>query len=132
MTENEVQARVMLAIGRAPGVRIFRNTVGEGWHGEVVHRDAGTVTLAHPRRVTFGLCPGSSDLIGWRTLTVTPEMIGLRIAQFIGPEVKTATGRLRDDQRTFVDAVNAAGGLAGVVRSADDARAFIHLPLPAL
>jgi hypothetical protein len=35
--------------------------------------------------------------------------------------VKTATGRLRPEQRQWLDAVQSAGGIAGVARSVEDA-----------
>jgi hypothetical protein len=72
--------------------------------------------------VQFGLCKGSADLIGWRTVTVTPDMVGQRIAVFTSIEVKTPTGRLRPEQQQWLDAVQAAGGIAGVARSVEDAQ----------
>ena len=75
--------------------------------------------------VTFGLAKGSSDLIGYRTVTVTPEMVGQRIAVFTSLEVKTATGRVSAEQRQWLEVVAAAGGIAGVVRSVEDAQALL-------
>ena len=71
--------------------------------------------------VRYGLQPGSSDLIGWRTVTITPEMVGQQVAVFTSIEVKTPTGRLRPEQKLWLDAVQAAGGIAGVARSVEDA-----------
>jgi hypothetical protein len=48
-------------------------------------------------------------------------MVGQRIAVFLSIEVKTPTGRLRPEQRQWLDAVQAAGGIAGVARSVEDA-----------
>jgi ribosomal protein S19 len=39
--------------------------------------------------VQFGLCKGSADLIGWKRVTVTPEMVGSTVAVFTSIEVKT-------------------------------------------
>ena len=75
--------------------------------------------------MSFGLCKGSADLIGWRTVTVTPEMVGQQVAVFTSIEVKAASGRLRPEQRQWLDAVQAAGGIGGVARSVDDARALL-------
>jgi len=47
-------------------------------------------------------------------------MIGRRIAQFISIEVKTPTGRVRPDQRNWLDQINAAGGHAIIARSISD------------
>jgi hypothetical protein len=89
-------------------VRLYRNNCG-------VLQDRRGVP------VRYGLQPGSSDLIGWRTVTITPDMIGQRIAVFTSIEVKTPTGRLRPEQQQWLDAVQAAGGIAGVARSVEDA-----------
>jgi hypothetical protein len=71
--------------------------------------------------VRYGLQPGSSDLIGWRTVTITPEMVGQQVAVFTSIEVKTPTGRVKPEQQQWLDAVQAAGGIAGVARSVEDA-----------
>jgi hypothetical protein len=71
--------------------------------------------------VSFGLCKGSADLIGWKRVTVTPDMVGQQVAVFLSIEVKTLTGRIRPEQQQWLDAVQAAGGIAGVARSVDDA-----------
>ena len=73
------------------------------------------------RLIQFGLSPGSSDLIGIREVTITPEMVGQKIGQFVALEIKTPTGRAKADQHTFLDHVRDRGGLAAIVRSIDDA-----------
>jgi hypothetical protein len=89
-------------------VRLYRNNCG-------VLQDRRGVP------VRYGLQPGSSDLIGWRTVTITPEMVGQQVAVFTSIEVKTATGRVKPEQQQWLDAVQAAGGIAGVARSVEDA-----------
>ena len=75
--------------------------------------------------VRYGLQPGSADLIGWRTITITPEMVGQQVAVFTSIEVKSATGRLRPEQRQWMEAVQSAGGIAGVARSVEDAEQIL-------
>ena len=70
----------------------------------------------------FGLCKGSADLIGWRTVTITPDMVGQQVAVFLSIEVKTPTGRIRPEQQQWLETVQAAGGIAGVARSVEDAQ----------
>ena len=87
-----------------------------------LHRNnTGTLRDQHGRPVQFGLAKGSADLIGWTTRTITPDMVGQQVAVFTSIEVKTATGRLRPEQRQWLEAVQAAGGIAGVARSVEDA-----------
>lgn len=115
--ENDLQQRIRLALGMHPELRIFRNQVG---------------SLPDPRTgrlVQFGLARGSADLIGWRTIVITPEMVGQRIAVFTSLEIKTPTGRLAPAQRHWLQAVDQAGGIAGVARSVSDALRIIETPL---
>ena len=115
--ETDIQQRIRLAVGTRSDLRLFRNQVGQ---------------LPDPRTgrpVQFGLARGSADLIGWRTITVTPDMVGSRLAVFTSIEVKTATGRLTPQQRNWLEAVRLAGGIAGVARSVADALQITKAPL---
>lgn len=79
------------------------------------------------RWIEFGVGgKGAGDLIGWRTITVTPEMVGQQVAQFVSLEVKTPTGRLRPEQEQWMKVVRGAGGIAGVARSVEDAEALVR------
>lgn len=115
--ETTLQQQIRLALGTRPDTRIFRNQVG---------------SLPDPRTgrlITFGLARGSADLIGWKSVVITPEMVGRRLAVFASIEVKTTTGRLRPEQRHWLRAVQTAGGVAGVARSVTDAEALLsNLP----
>lgn len=121
MTEAERQARIMLAVGALPGVRLFRNTVGEGWTGKQVQGPKDLVILRNASRVAFGLQPGSHDLIGWRSTLITQQMVGTKIAVFLGGEIKTHTGKLSAEQRNFHDNLVAAGGMSGIWITPEDA-----------
>jgi hypothetical protein len=112
VSEQQIQQHIRLACSTG-ATRLFRN-------------NTGTLKDQHGRPVSFGLCKGSADLIGWRTVTVTPEMVGTTVAVFTSIEVKTATGRLRPEQQQWLDAVLSAGGIAGVARSVSDAEALLR------
>ena len=120
MKEQQIQTRWLLNISRRPDVRMFRNNVGTGWQGQVVSKDLGAVVIQNARPLHAGLCVGSSDLIGWKTVTITPDMVGQQVAMFVAAEVKTATGRLTGEQQNFLNKVRDAGGLAVVIRSEND------------
>ena len=111
-SEQHIQQHIRLACSTGP-VRLFRNNTG-------VLRDA------NGRPVQFGLCKGSADLIGWTTRTITAEMVGQQVAVFTSIEVKTLTGRLRPEQRQWLEVVAVAGGVAGVARSVADAEALLR------
>lgn len=107
-----------------PGIRLFRQNVGTGWTGDITRLKDGSILIKNPRPLQAGLCKGSSDLIGWRSVTVTPEMVGRRVALFLAVEVKGDRGRATPEQRNFIDRVRLDGGLAGVARTVDDALAI--------
>ena len=96
MTESQIQASIHRTLASRPDVRLFRNHVGK-------------VRDADGRWHTFGLAAGSADLIGWVR------------GRFLSIEVKSATGRVRPDQQTWMNVVNAHGGIAFVARSAEEA-----------
>lgn len=70
--------------------------------------------------IRFGLCKGSSDLIGWRSVVITPEMVGKTVAVFASAEVKLPSTRVTKEQELFIEEVKAAGGIAFIARSIDD------------
>ena len=107
-SEQKIQQEIRIACGNG-STRLFRN-------------NTGTLRDQNGRPVQFGLCKGSADLIGWKRVTITPEMVGSTVAVFTSIEVKTPTGRIRPEQQQWLDAVQAAGGIAGVARSVEDAQ----------
>ena len=112
--ETTLQQQIRLAHGTRTDCRLFRNQVGQ---------------LPDPRTgrpVQFGLARGSADLIGWRTITITPDMVGTQLAVFTSIEVKTPTGRIRPEQHAWLGAVRSAGGIAGIARSIRDATEILR------
>lgn len=124
MREADLHRLILRECG-AGDVRLFRNNVGTGWQGRVVRRDDGLLILADPRPLHAGLCVGSGDLIGMRRIIITPDMIGRAIAQFVSLEAKTGSGRTTDAQRNWAAFVTEFGGLAGIARSVEEARAIL-------
>lgn len=114
MTEQQTQQAIRLELSRGP-VRLWRN-------------NTGTLLDRNGRPVQFGLCKGSSDLIGLRSITITPEMVGSRVAVFAALEVKGLRGRLTAEQEAFLRMVEGMGGLAGEVRSVEEGRRVLRLP----
>lgn len=92
MTEAELQAEILLAVGSRPDCRIWRNNTGVGR------------TLSGQRVIRFGLV-GSADLLGI-----------LRGGRFLAVEVKTAKGRQSESQRNFQRMIEAMGGVYVLAR----------------
>ena len=108
------------------GARLFRHQVGTAWIGNKIIRGpnalyglrSGDILIRNARAFHAGV-EGMSDLGGWVPVEVTPEMVGTTIAVYAQAEVKE-NARPTKQQIAWVDAVNAAGGRAGIVRSEDD------------
>lgn len=96
MSEKEIQDQIRVALSDV-GVIIWRN-------------NTGIATYATGSKVRYGLCIGSSDLIG-----IT------RDGKFVAIEVKTPKGKLTKEQKNFLKAVKDMGGYSGVARSVEDA-----------
>ncbi len=122
MSEHGIQSDIQLALSRGD-VRLFRNNVGTGWVGGPTSRTRdGAVVLKNPRPLHAGLVRGSADLIGWKSVTVTPDMVGQKLAVFLSVEVKDTNGRPRPEQIIWYDNVRLAGGIAIIVHSVDEAK----------
>jgi hypothetical protein len=78
------------------------------------------VVVRQGRPLRAGLCVGSSDLIGYRKVD--------GVAQFVALEVKNATRGPTAEQERFLDHIQAAGGVSGIVRSIDAARTLLGVP----
>jgi hypothetical protein len=87
-----------------PTVRMFRNNVG-------------ALPTADGKVLRYGLCTGSSDIIGLKSVTITPDMVGSRVAIFIAAEGKIWKGKATREQSAFLRMVKELGGRAGVFRN---------------
>lgn len=95
MTEAELQDQIRVALAKAGHV-FWRNNVGEAQY--------------RGRRVRYGVGgPGGSDLIG---------IVGGR---FCAIEIKTPKGKVSEEQERYLELVRKSGGIAGVVRSVEEA-----------
>ena len=96
MNESTIMRKIQLALAKH-GVRLFRNNVG-------------TLQDKDGRYIKFGLCVGSSDLIGY---TAT--------GRFIAVEVKVPGKQATPEQQAFLDAVVTCGGIGFVAHSEEEA-----------
>ncbi len=118
MSESTPLRAILFGLS-AFGARLFRNNVGVARY---------TDSAGHTHRVVYGLCPGSSDLVGWHPITIKPEDVGRQVAVFVAIEVKMPSRTASQKQSRFIRAVRKAGGFAGVARNLDEALAIIDHP----
>lgn len=100
MKEIEIQDQIRLALGRNPDLVLFRNNIGVG--------------DVRGCKVRFGVGgPGGADIIGCYR------------GRFVGVEIKTATGRQSPEQILFQNLIRAKGGIYVVLRSVEEALAWV-------
>jgi hypothetical protein len=124
MQETNLLKKILLRLS-IEGYRLFRNNSGRAYTGhaiktvnapEFIKMYPGDILVKDARILHAGLGTGSPDLIGWKTETVTPEMVGKQIAIFAGVEAKTGKLKLTPDQVRWQEAIKADGGIALEVR----------------
>lgn len=118
--ENKVKNDILIEFGLMPSIKLLRNNVGG-----LFNKDGGFVA--------FGLgsqggriLKGPSDLIGWRSITITEDMVGKTIAVFTAIETKDLAD-VTPEQENFIAQVQQAGGYAGVAHNVGEARAILGL-----
>jgi hypothetical protein len=104
VTESQLQDQIRLVLGSRPDrLVVWRN-------------NCGSAVLRNGFRVAFGVGnPGGADLLG---LTHT--------GRFLAIEIKTPTGRQSPEQRNFESIVSNLNGHYLIMRSVDEARAFLE------
>ena len=112
-SERDIQNQILIALSHGP-TRLLRINAGVAWQGTVIEHTQHRLVLARPYAIRLA-APGVSDLIGWT-----------EGGRFAAIEVKGPRGRVTDEQGAFIELVRRSGGLAGVARSVDDARAILE------
>lgn len=108
MAKSNERLVVADVLGLSSGdTRLFRNNVGR-------LQDRNGMWVA------YGLCVGSSDLIGAHSVVVTPAMVGKRVALFVALECKDRAPATVEQLR-FLSQVQKMGGIAAVVHSRAEA-----------
>lgn len=135
-SEKNIMNLCMVALSKIPGLRCWRNNTGQAWSGskiiklrsgDVVRARSGDVLIRDARPIRFGL-PGSGDILGLRSVTITPAMVGMTMGQFIAVETKKVGGRQSEQQVKFGAMVNALGGAYVVAVSPDEAVELLRMP----
>lgn len=107
--ESRIQSEIRLAL--APYALMFRTNAGEFYQGQRVYsQEFGQPVLINLKRIE-GLPKGYPDLSGVRRSDGRAVFI----------ECKSPTGRVSKDQEHFLNVMQEAHALCGVVRSIADA-----------
>lgn len=108
--EATVQAEARLEASRL-GWRLWRNNCGAMMDdkGRLVRYGLANETPKPPLK--------SGDLIGLRSVVITPDMVGKTIGQFVSLECKREDGGIvLPEQQAWCDLINALGGYAKITR----------------
>jgi hypothetical protein len=92
------------------GFRLFRNQRYKGKTDKGIWIDCGVGG------------DGGADLVGYRILTITPEMVGSIVAQYVELEAKTDTGVASKEQKMRSEVLNKNGALAVIAKSVEDVK----------
>lgn len=100
--------------------RLWRANSGKGWAGRVIDKKNGILKLCNWGRLEL-FPKGTPDLIGFDSIVITPDMVGRRVAVFVGTELKaTKTDKLKKEQRDFKNMLINLGGIHREVRHDGD------------
>lgn len=112
MNETDSTRKARLYYSADPDIILFRNNVG------VLVDKTG-------RPVRYGLANESkvmnekyksADLIGIKKVTITPDMVGQTIGQFVSIEIKTREGVIKPAQVSWKELIESYGGAASIER----------------
>ena len=110
--ESEIQKKVRLNLAKY-GFKLFRNNVG-AW------------MQPNGRPIRYGLCKGSSDIIGFKKIKIQPDMVGKDIAIFCAIETKRPKKSVTTDkQMNFIKVVENSGGFACIIKSENDIESIL-------
>jgi hypothetical protein len=100
--------------------RLWPNRTGKAWRGkrfDLRGCSGGMVVgLKNPVLLKYGLCNGSSDLIGFEF----DDFVVCQAPIFCSIEVKTKNDKLKPDQKDWLSMVNKFNGRAYVAYETDD------------
>ena len=126
MTESDIQQWIQIE--------------GPKYHCMLMRNNSGAYIAADGRQVRYGLGNvskknntniKSSDLIGFTTVVITPDMVGKTVAVFTAIEVKAPDWKrsLNDKrekaQEAFINWIRTSGGIAGFANSIEGFKAIL-------
>lgn len=118
MKEQGIQNQILIEMSKhgAYGLRVNSGTF---WGGEVLSHDGKLLVLKNPTKI-MGAPAGTSDIIGCKTVFITPQMVGKNIGQFVAIEVKKQGENAKRHQENYLALMRSRGAITGVCRSPED------------
>lgn len=115
--------QTLIDASKLPGTRLWSNPSGMGYMGSVVNRSKDSsgntyITIKNPRVVKYGLCPGSLDMVGFKTVDNKPIYTEI--------DAKVGKDKLSVLQKKRIDMIRKFGGFAGVVKKEGDIQNFFR------
>lgn len=108
---------------------MFRNSQGYcvACSPKDIHRlKGGKILIDKGAPMHFGLQKGSSDMIGWESVLITPDMVGKKVAVFQSIEIKTENDHLSKFQKIWNKIVEKEGGIVQVWHARKDGTVDKH------
>ncbi len=98
-----------------PAERLFRCNAGQAWTGRLLEAKGKITKLLNASRIKL-LPNGTPDYCGWKSIEITPDMVGKKVAVFLAEEHKaTKTDRMREDRVKAKKVISSMGGIHRVV-----------------
>jgi hypothetical protein len=107
--ETNIEKSVLLELGGQRDVLAWKQMVGS------------FRAIDDPQRIVRVGVPGMADVMTVQAVTITPDMVGKTIGVAVAHEVKTLTGKQRDNQKLWQLALELKGGIYFLSRSAEQA-----------
>lgn len=127
MLEHEIQNKIRVHISQKQLATLFRANVGNAWTGNQVERNQnGSVLIRDARPFTTGLPMGFPDLFGIKSIEITPDMVGQKIAAFVFVEVKQPKKKPTKAQIHMIEFLKSQGAIGGVAHSPEEAELILH------
>ena len=136
-THRKILQDVFAKLGSREDIRLFKNPVGLSLSGKILritdvqkwqirklcnlNKSTEFKILIEPHEIKYGLTPGSADLVGFKKIKITPDMVGKEIARFLSIEIKPEKAAVQPNQKNWYTFIRSFGGLAGIARSVRDA-----------
>lgn len=111
MGQKEKNLQIQTESKLTPWQRLWRVNAGQGWVGRILESRSDYIKISYPQPF-YGMPKGTPDMIGFDSIIITPDMVGKRVAVFVGEELKaTEKDKLKPKQINFKNLIVEMGGI---------------------